>query len=80
MDFGVQVNVYRTRWSDIAASVQAMETGAWDSVWFADHHIPPGGGGNAAEEAVHGPLPAVAPGAPHDELAALTNARLYTTK
>ena len=51
MDFGVQVNVYRTRWSDIAASVQAMEAGDWDSVWFADHHIPPGGGGNDAEEA-----------------------------
>lgn len=42
MQFGVQVNVYRTSWEDIRASVEAMEAGAWDSVWFADHYIPPG--------------------------------------
>lgn len=42
MDFGVQVNVYRTSWDAIRASVEAMEAGDWDSVWFADHYIPPG--------------------------------------
>ena len=42
MQFGVQVNVYRTSWEDVRASVEAMEAGDWDSVWFADHFIPPG--------------------------------------
>ncbi len=42
MDFGVQVNVYRTSWDAVRASVEAMEAGPWDSVWFADHFIPPG--------------------------------------
>ena len=42
MEFGVQVNVYRTSWAAVAASVDAMEAGDWDSVWFADHFIPPG--------------------------------------
>ena len=42
MDFGVQVNVYRTNWEDVRAAVEAMEAGRWDSVWFADHFIPPG--------------------------------------
>ena len=52
MDFGVQVNVYRTEWSAVRASVEAMEAGNWDSVWFADHFIPPGGGGNDEQEAM----------------------------
>ncbi len=42
MDFGVQVNVYRTSWQAVRASVEQMEAGPWDSVWFADHFIPPG--------------------------------------
>ncbi len=42
MEFGVQVNVYRTNWDAVKASVEAMEAGDWDSVWFADHFIPPG--------------------------------------
>ena len=42
MQFGVQVNVYRTSWEAVRASVEAMEAGDWDSVWFADHFIPPG--------------------------------------
>ena len=50
MDFGVQVNVYRTSWEDIRASVEAMEAGDWDSVWFADHFIPPGA--NREQEAM----------------------------
>ena len=52
MDFGVQVNVYRTQWSAVRASVEAMEVGDWDSVWFADHFIPPGGGGDDEQEAM----------------------------
>ena len=42
MEFGVQVNVYRTSAAQVRASVEAMEAGGWDSVWFADHFIPPG--------------------------------------
>ena len=50
MDFGVQVNVYRTSWEDIRAAVETMEAGDWDSVWFADHFIPPGA--NREQEAM----------------------------
>ena len=42
MEFGVQVNVYRTSAAQVRVSVEAMEAGGWDSVWFADHFIPPG--------------------------------------
>ena len=42
MEFGVQVNVYRTSWEAVHRTVRAMEAGKWDSVWFADHFIPPG--------------------------------------
>lgn len=52
MEFGVQVNVYRTDWEPVGATVEAMEAGNWDSVWFADHFIPPGGGGNDEQEAM----------------------------
>lgn len=41
MEFGVQVNVYRTSSAQVLASVEAMEAGGWDSIWFADHFIPP---------------------------------------
>jgi alkanesulfonate monooxygenase SsuD/methylene tetrahydromethanopterin reductase-like flavin-dependent oxidoreductase (luciferase family) len=50
MDFGVQVNVYRTTWDAVSASVEAMEAGMWNSVWFADHYIPPGA--NREQEAL----------------------------
>ena len=50
MKFGVQVNLYRVPWQDIVASVRTMEQGLWNSIWFADHHIPPGGGGDDIEE------------------------------
>ncbi len=43
MNFGVQVNCYRTRWDDIRASIEAMEAGRWNSLWFADHYLPPPG-------------------------------------
>lgn len=42
MDFGVQVNVYRTDWPAIKRYVSTLEAGDWDSIWFADHFIPPG--------------------------------------
>ena len=42
MKFGVQVNCYRTTWEAIKASIEAMEGTRWNSVWFADHFLPPG--------------------------------------
>ena len=42
MKFGVQVNCYDTTWDDLEASVRTMEAGRWDSLWFADHFLPPG--------------------------------------
>ncbi|MCY4656723.1 MAG: LLM class flavin-dependent oxidoreductase [Gammaproteobacteria bacterium] len=42
MKFGVQVNCYRTTWEAIERSINAMENGDWDSLWFADHFLPPG--------------------------------------
>lgn len=50
MQFGVQVNVYRISWQEVRATVEAMETGNWDSLWFADHFIPPGA--NREEESL----------------------------
>ena len=50
MNFGVQVNVYRTSWDAVRPTVEAMETGDWDSIWFADHFIPPGA--NSEQEAL----------------------------
>ena len=41
MKFGVQVNCYGTTWDDIRASIETMEAGSWDSLWFADHFFPP---------------------------------------
>ena len=41
MKFGVQVNCYQTTWDDIKRSIEAMESGDWDSIWFADHFLPP---------------------------------------
>ena len=42
MKFGVQVNCYRTTWDAIKASIAAMDGGRWNSLWFADHFLPPG--------------------------------------
>ena len=50
MEFGVQVNVYRTSWDEIKASTLAMDAGNWNSVWYADHFIPPGA--NREQEAM----------------------------
>ena len=43
MKFGVQVNCYRTTWDAIQASIEAMEDTRWNSIWFADHFLPPPG-------------------------------------
>ena len=50
MEFGVQVNVYLTTWDEVKASTLAMDAGNWDSVWYADHFIPPGA--NREQEAM----------------------------
>ena len=42
MKFGVQINCYDTTWDAISTSIETMEAGRWDSLWFADHHLPPG--------------------------------------
>ena len=41
MQFGAQINCYRTTWDKIHTVIQAMEAGSWDSLWFADHFLPP---------------------------------------
>ena len=56
MQFGAQVSCYRSirgrlvqpgdtplQWSDIRGVVETMEAGRWNSVWFADHFVPPPG-------------------------------------
>ena len=53
MQFGAQVNCYRTTWDEIRAVIDTMEAGRWDSLWFADHYLPPPG--RREEE----PLPAL---------------------
>lgn len=41
MQFGAQVNCYRTTWDNIHTVINALEAGSWDSLWFADHFLPP---------------------------------------
>ena len=41
MKFGVQVNCYNTTWDEIRRSIETMEAGRWNSLWFADHFLPP---------------------------------------
>ena len=41
MKFGAQVGVYRTTWDKISTVVKRLEQGSWNSVWFADHYLPP---------------------------------------
>ena len=53
MKFGVQVNCYGTTWDDIRASIETMEAGRWDSLWFADHFLPPGWGPKGNRETQH---------------------------
>ena len=53
MKFGVQVNCYGTTWDDIRASIETMEGGRWDSLWFADHFFPPWGGPKGDRKTEH---------------------------
>lgn len=53
MKFGVQVNCYGTTWDDIRASIETMEAGRWDSLWFADHFLPPGSGPKGDRKTEH---------------------------
>ncbi|HIG39354.1 MAG: LLM class flavin-dependent oxidoreductase [bacterium] len=43
MEFGAQVGCYRNTWDSIRTVVGLMEQGRWNSVWFADHYLPPPG-------------------------------------
>ena len=42
MKFGAQVNSFDATWDDIHPYIQTMEAGRWNSLWFADHFLPPG--------------------------------------
>lgn len=41
MQFGAQVSCYRTTWDHIRTVIETLEAGRWDSIWFADHFLPP---------------------------------------
>lgn len=43
MQFGAQVGCYRNTWDNIKDTVDRLEAGQWNSVWFADHYLPPPG-------------------------------------
>ena len=49
MKFGVQVGCYRTTWDDIHTSIETLEAGRWNSLWFADHFVPPSPGSPAGD-------------------------------
>ncbi|MCY3859974.1 MAG: LLM class flavin-dependent oxidoreductase [Gammaproteobacteria bacterium] len=44
MRFGAQVTCYRNTWDSIRNVVELLDDGEqWESVWFADHYLPPPG-------------------------------------
>ena len=43
MKFGAQVSCYRNTWDSIREVAEALDAGPWDSIWFADHYLPPPG-------------------------------------
>ena len=53
MKFGVSVASYSTTWDDIRASIETLEAGRWDSVWFPDHFVPPQGWKGAEHQPMH---------------------------
>jgi alkanesulfonate monooxygenase SsuD/methylene tetrahydromethanopterin reductase-like flavin-dependent oxidoreductase (luciferase family) len=55
MKFGVQVNCYGVTWDKIRTSIETMEVGRWNSLWFADHFFPPWGGPKGHRESEHLP-------------------------
>ena len=50
MQFGTQLNIYRTQWDEIHAYILAMEAGRWNSLWLPDHFLPPVSVGLPAEQ------------------------------
>ena len=44
MQFGAQVSAYLTSWDEIKAVAQTMDAGRFNSIWFADHFVPPNRG------------------------------------
>lgn len=43
MKFGAQVTCYRNTWDSIRRVAETLDAGPWDSIWFADHYLPPPG-------------------------------------
>ena len=41
MKFGTQVNSFEADWEAIGAYIGALEDGRWNSLWIADHFLPP---------------------------------------
>ena len=41
VQFGAQVSAYLTSWDEIRAVARVMDGGRYDSIWFADHFVPP---------------------------------------
>ena len=53
MKFGVHVNLYGVTWDEIRTSIDTMEAGRWNSLWFADHFVPPWGGPKGDQTTEH---------------------------
>ncbi|MCE2559450.1 MAG: LLM class flavin-dependent oxidoreductase [Acidobacteria bacterium] len=43
MKFGAQVTVYRNTWDSVREVAELLDAGPWDSIWYADHYLPPPG-------------------------------------
>ena len=43
MRFGAQVSCYRNTWDSIREVAEVLDAGPWESIWFADHYLPPPG-------------------------------------
>ena len=57
VQFGAQVSAYLTSWDEIRAVAQAMDAGRYDSIWFADHFVPPNRGqGSGGPRSIRGIL------------------------
>jgi F420-dependent oxidoreductase-like protein len=54
MQFGAQLSNYGTNWADIKPTVESLEDGRWNSVWFSDHFMPPGNPNAANGAALEG--------------------------
>ena len=39
MEFGVLIIPSRTTWDEIRTSIETMEAGRWNSLWFTDHFV-----------------------------------------